>query len=355
MASADIQYSGGSFNSINQWIGDATTSATETGTIIGNDWDDDDATAVTWDKAVIIVANSDAKQIGKPWVSGGTEYRHRVASGHAFTVTADVDITDINIQSDSSTGSDELFRAAGTYSGTITNCMLGFTGTTSEQDIWYSNDSATKTISFVQCFIYDVDRAIVHIQTSGETGTVTINWNACGALGVGMWFRTTSNDTNNTFDCNAQSCLLNATDAAAFVATTSNPTLNVDAPRCITNIANEAALGSFDDTIDTTGTLFAATWRTSTGGGDEVLLVNITSTTYDPNLVDDETNNDAQSRHATRTDATLEIPAFDILGQERDITTPLFDCGPHALTLAAGGGGPSIPVLAYNHYQHNLG
>ena len=325
----------------------AVASAANTIEIQGT-WDNDDTTSVVWDVAVIVTADSDSKQIGKPFVSGDTHYRHREGAGHAFTVTAAVDITDLDIQSDSSGTSDELFRAAGDDAITLKNCMLGFTGNTDQPDVVYNEDNSTKTYLFEQCFFYDVGRSIVDVFGSG-TGTHTVNFNSCGSFNIGAnggraegcWYGHTDSGTNDTVNVNMHNCLIHVTDEnAVTIESGSSGTYNSDCAHSITNITSANLVDDFDTDVQTS-LLVSATWATSTAGGDEVLLTNITSTTYDPALVNDSTNNDAQTRHATVTDAGLTIPDLDILGQTRDKATPSFDCGPHALTLAAAGGGPA--------------
>ena len=168
------------YGSLNAAVADST--AADTIEIQGT-WSADDTTGVTWNVAVIVTADSSAKQIGRPWASGDTHYRLRPTSGHVFTVTADVDLTNIDVQSESSGVSDEIFRAAANYNATITNCMLGFTGNVDQQDVWYIEDNGTKTVTFEQCFFYDVGRSIID-QTAGSSGTFTVNFNSCGSYNI---------------------------------------------------------------------------------------------------------------------------------------------------------------------------
>lgn len=355
MSDASIQQSGGDFTSINAFIADAGTVATDTGTISGT-WSASDTTSVTWNKAVIIVATGGSVQIGKPWVSGGTEYRHVEGAGHAFTVTANVNITGINIQSDSTGVSDELFRAAGADGCVITDCQLGFTGNTDQQDIWYTETFTTRTLTFEQCFFYDVGRSIIDNAWATGGGTLTINFNSCGSFNIGAdgarhdgcWYGQSGAENTSTINVNAHNCLIHVSDLNAFALESTSDTFNIDCTYSIANIAT-TAISVNEDSEDLTGTVGSRTWATSTAGGDEVLLTNITSGTYNPALVNDATNNDAQTFHAVVTDAGLTIPTLDILGQERDKATPSFDVGPSALTLAAGGAGIGIPIAMHNY------
>ena len=350
MTARTVNQSGGpapDYSTLNAAV--AASTAADTIEIQGT-WSADDTTQVTWNVAVIVTADSSSQQIGAPWVSGGTEYRHRVTDAveHAFIVTADVDITGINIQSDATGAgavSDELFRAAGAYGCVITNCMLGFTTNTDQQDIWYTETFTTRTLTFEQCFFYDVGRSIIDNAWATGGGTLTINFNSCGSFNIGAdgarydgcWYGQSGAENTSTINVNAHNCLIHVSDLNAFALESTSDTFNIDCTYSIANIAT-TAISVNEDSEDLTGTVGSRTWATSTAGGDEVLLTNITSGTYNPALVNDATNNDAQTFHAVVTDAGLTIPTLDILGQERDKATPSFDCGPSALTLAAGGG-----------------
>ncbi len=344
MADATIKQSGGDYTSINAFITNVATGGGDTGTISGT-WSVDDTASVTWDTAVIIVATGSSKQIGRPFQSGDTHYRHREGAGHAFTVTADVDIKDVDIQSDSTGVSDELFRSAGAASITLINCQLGFTGNTDQQDVVYTEDNTTKTYFFEQCFFYDVGRSVVDAASGAEVGTLTINFNSCGSFNIGAngarndgcWYGRASASTNNTVNINTHTCLINVSDSRIFASNGTNGTFASDFAFSILNIAASAAVTNFD-TNDQNDLIELATWLTSTASGDpEVIMTNITSTTYNPALVDDNTNNDAQSGHGTLTDAGLTVPTLDILGQTRNTTgdANTLDVGPSALTLAA--------------------
>jgi len=331
------------YGSLNAAVADST--AADTIEIQGT-WSADDTTGVTWDVAVIVTADSSAKQIGRPFQSGDTHYRLRPTSGHVFTVTADVDLTNIDVQSESSGVSDELFRAAANYNATFTNCMLGFTGNVDQQDVWYCEATGTKTLNFIQCFFYDVGRSIVDQWNGGEGGTFTINFNSCGSYNIGAngaredgsWGGFATTASGDTIDVNAHNCLMHHSDVNVFAASSSNPTINVDGHYCLISTAS-GSLALFTDTEVDTGSGYSYVWGTTTAGGLEVLLTNLTSGTYNPALVDDTTNNDAQTFHTTVTSAGLTIPTLDIIGQERDKAAPSFDVGPYALTLAAGGAG----------------
>ena len=351
MAVITVKSSGGDYATLKDAVDNATASDTIS---IEGTWGGDDTTGITWDVATSVTADASSKQIGRPWASGDTHYRLRPTSGHVFTVTADVNLTNLDVQSESSGVSDELFRAAGTANGTLTNCMLGFTGNVDQQDIWYTEDNSTKTVSFVQCFFYDVGRSVVDTVTGGQSGTLTVNYNSCGSYNNGAdgaredgcWFGSSNTNSGDTIVINAHNCLCAINDLSVFVAAT-QPTFTVNANYCITSVG-VANLVENNDSGDETGSVGNYTWTAAAdpGTGDFVGLVNITSGTYNPALTD-HANNDAKGFHAVVTDAGLTIPELDIIGQTRDKTTPLFDVGPYALTLAAGG-----PPSTSPHHLH---
>ncbi len=355
MATYTIKQSGGDFSSINAFIADGATVATDIGSIEGT-WSVDDTTSVTWNKAVVIVADSSSKQSGRPWRSGDTTYRHREASGHAFTCTAAIDITGINIQSDSTGTSDELFRATTPADSTFTNCQLGFTGNTDQQDIYYLDTTETITLTFEQCFFYDAGRSVINQSNASGAFTNTVNFNSCGSLNIsanggkgdGSWFGYANTNTGTTVTINAQNCLLTTADTYIFGGTSSNPVYTINATYCVSETSS-LNLAASEDTQTLTGTEFSYTWVDAvTAAGSEVGMVDITGPDYDPALIDDDTDNEAMSFHSTRTESGLEIPATDIAGQSRDITTPSFDVGPYARTLAAAAAAnPALTMAPY--------
>ncbi len=334
----------------------AAATAGETIEIQGT-WSADDTTAVAWDVAVSVTADASAKQIGRPWKTGDTHYRLRVvaATEHTFTVTANLVITDLDIQSESTVVSAELFRAAGASTGTLVNCMLGFTGNTDQQDVWYTESATSRTWLFEQCFFYDVGRSIFDSVSDGN-GAMTINFNSCGSFNIGAdgarhngsWFGKGEAHASGVYAINAHNCLIHVSDTNAFGVDTTDGEMNIDCTYSIANIAT-TALSANENNEDLTGTVGSYTWTTTPSTGDQVGLTNITSGTYDPALVDDA-DNDAQEFHATATDAGLTIPLTDILGKTRDTGAPptnFFDVGPHALTLAAAafGGQLNNPIF----------
>ena len=342
MADATIQQSGGDFSSLNAFIADAGTSASDTGTIQGT-WSVDDTTAVTWNKAVIIEADADSKQAGRPWDTGDTTYRHRVTSGHAITVSAAVDISDINIQSSSGGTSDELFRMSSPQNLTCRRCMLGWDNDINQQDVVYLDDaSSSVTFLFEQCFFYEVGRSIVDAYTgTAETGTITIDFNSCGSYAVGgfggrenaAWVGIGSSSNDADYNVNAHNCLLTSDDTNVFaIRAAIDATLDVSATYCLTDVT-AANLSANEDSETTTGSGFSYTWTDGTpGAGSVVALTDITTIPYDPTLQDDA-NNDAQEFHSVATGSGLTIPATDYIGNTRDAA---YDVGPHEVSFPSG-------------------
>lgn len=351
MADADIEEDGGGdFVSINGFIGDGTTGDGDTGTIkLG--WDNPDTTPVTWDHAVTIVAVGDAKQDGKQWETPETTYRHRVTSGHAFTVTDDVTMTDVIVQNASTSSSDECFRCSGsaTYDFDFLRCVLGFEDRINNQDIVYCYPASTNYVwNFTNCIMVGSGRTVCHDETdSSVAGTFTVNMNSCD-LSAMSTARTAAYDNDNpsssaTIVFNAHNCQFDqATDQYIAEVSQSGTTFNVSCTYGVTDRAESGAFGNADSTT-VTGMLWSKTFVEGAPAADEVGLTEIFWT--DSRLVDDP-DNVAQEAHAVLTASSLTIPDTDILGQERDTNTPEFDIGCHALTLQTAGGGRVMSSLA---------
>ncbi len=315
-------------------------SATDTINITGT-WSGSDTTQVTWNKAVSVRADSDSKQVGRPWKTGDTTYRHKIASGHSFLVSANVDIEDITIESDSTGVSDELFRMnANITTMDIKRCHLGFSGTTSQQDIVYvTSAGAAQTTTFEQCFFYDVERTVVDDYRSDYT--YTVNFNSCASYNVGITGRQDASwygydgigSHTNTITVNIFNCLLTTQDI--YICASNNAgTANGDAPYNISETVLASIFAAFD-TTDTTGSQASHTWvDTDSGAGDYVVFTDITTSPYNPILQDlGNSKNEAQDTHAVSTDAGLTIPSTDIVGTSRPQNTD-YDTGPYEIGAA---------------------
>jgi len=357
MASANIRQSpgGGEFATIKLFIDAAATVAGNIGTCVGT-WTIADTSAVTWNKAVIIVADSAARAIGRPFQSGDTVYRHQVASGHAFICSADVDISDINIESQSSVLSDELFRAdsGDNIDGTFRDCMLGFVADVDEQDIWYAANEA-QLLNFTNVFFYNVGRSVIDwIGGPSSAQARTVNFNACSCMNIafhsgrfGGAIVGCTGDPDLTLICNAHNCMFETTVGSGPIFSLQN-TDTIGTARIENTISSEV-VGNVTDNFGTevltnNGYSYVWTANTSPGAGDFVIVADHVETGgWDHRLVDDA-DNDAIAFHSTRTAAGsgLEITALDIERQSRDISTPSFDVGPFAITLEAAPGGIEI-------------
>ena len=349
MAEYTIKQSGGNFSSINGFIGDGGTNAGDVGNIEGT-WSSADTTAVTWNKAVTVKANdSSSKQAGRPWKSGDTTYRHiRTGSGHAFTCTANVDLRDITIHSDTTGTSDEIFRADSNYTThTVKNCHLGFDNGNSQNDVIYVDSSgAPATITFEQCFFYAVERSIVDDYQAGED--YTINFNCCASYDIGgsgsredgCWFGILPSG-NPTITINMQGCLcagIQDTNVINFAYSVDGTfTVNAD------GIISETSQANFVDAEDTanydSNCSWSVTFVTGNPAAGQVGLEDITTAPYDPRLYDDA-DNIAIDVHSTGTGANsgLVIPSTDIVGTSRPQNTD-YEIGLHEISSGTGPSG----------------
>jgi hypothetical protein len=331
---------GGDFTSINAFIGDGDTVADDIGSIEGT-WDSDDAAAVTWNKDVVIVADADSKQAGRYWESGDTSYRHRVTSGHAFTVTAALDMTDVNVQSASTGSSNECFRFSSANDAIWRQCILGFVAENNQQDIIYPyNGTGTATFTLENCLFGFVDRGVVTLQGDGDA-TLTVNYNSCMGYDCGPNAQTngsylgSSNSGSGTVTVNALNSGLSSGGSALFAAG-AGPTFNTNFNFSLSNISS-GNISQGEDSEDLTGSGFSYIWTESANPGSGSKFGVIDLSPIDSELTDHALN-DAIAFHATSSDAGLTIPATDILGRDRDTSTPEYDVGCYAFTLGAGGG-----------------
>jgi hypothetical protein len=332
----------GTYSTLNSAV--AAASATDTINITGT-WSSHDTTNVTWDVAVSVRADSDSKVAAVAWNTGDTTYRLRPTSGHVFTVTADVDIHDINVISDSSGTSDELFRNLGGYEVDLRRCHLGFSGNTDQQDIVYTEaDSGTNSFSFESCTFFDVGRSVV--DAYGCTGgTWTISFNGCTSYNVGAnggradgcWVGQSASGA--TWNIKAFHNLMSVDDDFVFGF---EEDVTLDSDYNITNISDANYISSFpgSETKNDTGSQFSKTFVEGDPASGQIGLRDITTTPYDLRIYDDATDNLAQDFHSVETGANsgLAIPN-DIVGTVRGASED-HDCG--AFEIAAVGGDLSV-------------
>lgn len=354
MASYTIKQSGGDFSSINAFIGDAGTVASDVGNIEGG-WSSADTSGVTWNKAVTVQANdSSSKQAGRPWATGGTTYRHKVASGHAFTVSANVILKDFTIESDSTGVSDEIFRTSSNITTLdCTRMHLGFSGNTDQQDVLYvaSGGTLSTSATFEQCFFFDVGRSIVDDYQS--QGSYEINFNSCASYNIGAnggrsgasWVGIDGQSSVGDVNINAHNCLFNTETQFVFRQDGGLLTFDISATYCISETTSDDLTANQDSEV-TTGTQWSHTWAdTDQGSGDYVIMEDVTTSPYDPRLQDfGNSNNEAQDSHTTASGSGLTIPGTDIVGISRPQNTN-YDIGIFEIEVAkVGGSMPSNPL-----------
>lgn len=282
-----------------------------------NSWSADDTTAVTLDTDVVITVTSTAKNaVGKPGRSGGS---HRLvnSSGHTFTVTCDdVDISDMDIMSDSTGVSDEIFRMSDTNTNRTFVCKrshIGFSGNTDQQDIiYYDDDTQTISITFERCMFFDVGRSIIDFYNSNNT-TGTLNFNGCSSVNIGAnggreagaWVGWGTSSGNGTVTLNTFNNLIywddTNTEYAFAFASGDTVTVNADHDTFCDDATDDY---KNVDTENTTGLRYSYTWTDAAdpGTGDKIGLRDITTSPYDQRLTD-HSNNDAIDVHSVETGA----------------------------------------------------
>lgn len=355
MADVTVQQSGGDFTTLNAALTDAGRANGDKVTIQGSWTIDDTATCTVQedDITVVAVAGNTSYHDGL-YDESNNHYRLVTSSGHCITVNNIGFIVDGVAVVQSGTGSsDECVRISSTGTHTFKRCILQTTSDTSDQDGIYRTDGAI-TVNIENCVLYRFGRAAIHSQSVSGTHTQTWNINSC-----------------SIFDCTTFDSGGNENDGGGVGVLSSNSGLT-----CNVNIYNSyvmqgdvdggsADFNEFGSTstvtwgisfsIDSdnsiasrdgggTGNLASRTIRTSTSGGDELLVVNITDDTQDLHLVDDATNNDAQDAHSDTAEEGLTLPTLDIDDETRDTASNKIDIGADAFP-ASGAQTITAPVL----------
>ena len=360
-----IQHNGGGdFASLNAAVAEGAGAIT-----ISGDWAGDDTTDVTWDSACTVRISGDSlNKVGKPGRAAGS-YRlvkPNAGADHVFTVSADVDIWDMDIMSDSEGASDEIFRV-GTNEVDITckRCHIGFSGNVNHQDVvYYEGDNDTVEFTFESCMFYDIGRSIIdcYIATGN---TITVNFNSCSSFNIGIdgaredgcWYGAYNSGAASTVTVNAFNCLIEY-DTLSEVAFASNAndggTLNVD--YCISkgdNGTGDAAgdlAGNWDTVNQGNGNEYSKTWVEGDPGAGQVGLIDITGSPYDQRLFDDAAQNLAQDNHSVETgpDSGLSIPN-DIVGTVRGASED-HDVGAFEIAAAGTNVSAGLDTLVITEY-----
>ncbi|KKM78646.1 hypothetical protein LCGC14_1357860 [marine sediment metagenome] len=335
---------GGDYTTLDEACDNIT--ATDTITIQGA-WDNPDTRSVIISVDCVITATGDARISTSKHFSGTpTHYRLEVADGnHCITVNdTPTTIDGIEVKQNANGSSDEGIRMAhATGTLNVKNCILWSTYSGADQDAIYAG-AIDCTINVENVITYSWLRCGLHPQIS--TGTHTQTWNAvcwsawkCGTTaeteGGGIVLLLASIRTYNINIHNSWvlDCSIGAEDYGEFGTggtVTWGISYSIDSDN---SIASRDAGGA--------GNLASRTIRDSTGGGNEVIVNDITGVVgtdkMDLALTDDEINNDAQDAHTTDTAESQTIPSTDIDGTSRPQNTN-HDMGAFEIVAAAAEG-----------------
>ncbi len=349
MADITVAPSGEDYTTLDEALDNVTVDPT-TVTISG-DWTSatDTVNCTVADDNVTITTTGTARHAG--FDNAGTNYELDCSTNGDHCIQVDNTgciIDGLIIQQGATGGSEECVRltAAG---GTITvkNSILWADSQESQQDgIYFGNIDCT--INVEQCYLIGFSRVGIHSQNYSGNADHTVNVNSCGVWNCGYedggGIATESSGGTKIFNIHNTWSIGNdndpGTDAEDYHQISGSGTWNVSH-----SIDGDNSLA----TVDSGGTdnLASAAINESTGGGDEIIVVDITSAPFDLTLVIDETNNDAQTRHRTLTIENLTIPTVDIAGTTRvSGGSPAqgddYDVGPFEIVVAAAGGQPTM-------------
>ena len=300
---------------------------------ISETWSGDDTTSIVWDQVVTVNVTGAAKNT-QGYPDQANTYRHTEPAGHAFTVTAAVVINDMDIMSNSTGVSDEIFRVGDSESDvTLKRCHIGFlNGNTDQQDIvYFDGTSKTVTFDFESCMFYDVGRSIVDL-FDPTSSTITVNFNSCSAINIaanggrgdGSWVGLGDSTVSYTVTVNFYNNLLLGSETYIVgMAAITSPTLNVNADCNITNETSDNLSGQYTDSesLGSGGEVNGFSYDFSVensdpGAGSYVVYIENGTSPYDLRLYD-HANNDAKGFHtdAAGSNSGLSIPTGgDIIG-----------------------------------------
>lgn len=336
MATVTVKQTGGDYSTLAAAMS-ARTADGDTISIEGS-WTVNDTAVCT--NSYNTTVTTDASSANPGYVPASpSHYRLRPTSGNCITLGASLTITGVEIGSQSTTTSDEIFRVnADSISLTSKKCLLYFASRNAEQDVVYTNAFDNLTIDFENCGFWNVQRGVVDAFNS--IGTNTYNFNSCHGYEIG--YSSTAGARSGLFGSTNGAGTHNVAvfNSAIHINTGyvfsggSTCTDNVTCDRSITNVSDWTDANIDSETI--TDSTLSETWTDGTPSAGNVAVNDITTAPFDLRLQDDS-NNGAQDAHADSTGAGLTMPSDDIVGTSRPQNTN-YDIG-YFEVVAAGGGG----------------
>lgn len=343
MAIITVQPSGGDFTTLAAALSDSGTTPNDIIEISGDWTSTTDTSAATVADNNITIRTKSGDQARHAGVDNeGSNYELAVDDGtnHCITINNTGCIIDgLIIKQDGTGTSAEGIRFArnnGTF--TVKNTIVwADTQDDSQDGIYFANIDVTCILE--QIYVYGFGRGGLHAQNFSGSADYTITVNSCG-----FW-------NNGDASVDAGGIALDSTGTGGTKTVDIHNTWSLDNDASFEGedyheieTAGGATWGiSFsidsDNSIASrdsggTGNLASRTLRDATTGGDEVLVVDITTAPYDLTLIDDATNNDAQDAHTTATAEGLTILSTDIAGTSRPQNTS-HDIGPFEVVAAA--------------------
>lgn len=339
MATVTLKQSAGDYST----LASAMSSRSGDGDIISIEgtWSVDDTTVCTNSFATTVTTDTDSANPG--YIPGSpTHYRLRNTSGHSITLTDNLVMTGVDVGSQSTGVSDELFRCSSGISAlTLDKCILWFDSRTDQQDIVYT-DIAGLTVSLENCAAWNVYRAV--FDSFDQDGTNTFNSNCCSFYDVGNSITEGSRSgivgvgqsaNSPVVDVNIFNTKIHInTGAAINHASSSGGTVTSDQIISSTTAGDHLTGGS--TTENTTNATWSAIWTAGTPSTGTYVAVNdITGGPMDLRL-QDHADNDAQDAHTDASGAGLSMPVDDVVGTSRPQNTN-YDMGFFEVVLAVGG------------------
>lgn len=348
MASIDLS-EGGAYTNMKAALA-AASGGTDTVDITGT-WSAPDTTTGAVTTANVTVTTDSASANPGHSTGSPTHYQLQVGSGHSIQLDHSMTITGVDIGSQSTGVSDEIFRVnASNVTLTAKKCLFWFNSRNAEQDVLYTDSNSGLVAEFENCAFWNVYRSIVdHFSLTAET--VTVKFNSCHGYDIGFSAiagnrsgvygasTTATGSISNVFMFN---CVWHINTGNVFNASIVG-THNLTADRTLSSTTS----GDWSTNVDTealTDIGYSYTWTAGTPGVGSVIGVNdITGGAMDLRL-QDHANNDAQDNHTDASGATLSMPSTDIIGTSRPQNTN-YDVGFFEISVGGGGAtGKSNPL-----------